>query len=64
MFSKMICLVSMIALLATATVIQAELFSLGAVEDIELGNDAQLGPDATRPRVASRLSPVNSSGSR
>ena len=47
MSGKMLCLLSMIALLSVATAVQAELFSLGAVEDIELGNDAQVGPDAS-----------------
>ncbi|MBW7992497.1 MAG: hypothetical protein FVQ84_21120 [Planctomycetes bacterium] len=47
MRNKLIYLVSFILLLSVAGRVQAEPFSLGAAEDITLGNDARYGPDAS-----------------
>ncbi len=47
MSNKLIYLVSFILVLSVASRVQAEPFSLGAAEDIELGNDTQVGPDAS-----------------
>jgi len=46
MYKKLFVLVPIIMLISLAGSLQAEPFSLGAVEDIELGNDAQIGPDS------------------
>ncbi len=46
MFKKLIYLTCFVLMLITSGSVQAEPFSLGAVEDIELGNDAQVGPEA------------------
>ena len=47
MRTKLMYLVSFILVLSVASRVQAEPFSLGAVEDITLGNDARYGPDAS-----------------
>jgi hypothetical protein len=47
MYKKLFFCVPFIMLINLAGNLQAEPFSLGAVEDIELGNDAQIGPDAS-----------------
>ncbi len=46
MSKKLIYLTCFVLILITSGSVQAEPFSLGAVEDIELGNDAQVGPEA------------------
>ena len=46
MFRKLIISVSFIMLLIIASSVRAEPFSLGAVADIEIGNDPQIGPDS------------------
>ena len=47
MRNKLIYLVSFILVLSVASRVQAEPFSLGAAEDITLGNDARYGPDSS-----------------
>jgi hypothetical protein len=47
MSKKLICLTCSVLALITAGSVQAEPFSLGAVEDITLGNDARYGPDSS-----------------
>ncbi len=47
MYKKLFYLIAVIMLISLASRLQAEPFSLGAVEDIELGNDTQVGPDAS-----------------
>jgi len=47
MRDKLTYLVSFILVLGVASRVQAEPFSLGAVEDITLGNDARYGPDSS-----------------
>jgi len=47
MCKKLIYLVSFVLVLSVASRVQAEPFSLGAVEDITLGNDARYGPDSS-----------------
>ena len=46
MYSKLFFLIPVVTLFCTASSVQAELFSLGAAEDITLGNDARYGPDS------------------
>ena len=46
MRNKLIYLVSFILVLSVASRVQSEPFSLGAAEDITLGNDARYGPDS------------------
>ncbi|UCC98476.1 MAG: discoidin domain-containing protein, partial [Phycisphaerales bacterium] len=46
MYDKLFFLIPVVTLFCIAASVQAEPFSLGAVEDIELGNDSQLRPDA------------------
>ncbi|MHC4584718.1 MAG: fibronectin type III domain-containing protein [Planctomycetota bacterium] len=47
MRDQLIYLVSFVLVLSVASRVQAEPFSLGAAEDITLGNDARYGPDAS-----------------
>ncbi|MBC8470992.1 MAG: hypothetical protein H8D56_16090 [Planctomycetes bacterium] len=47
MCKKLIYLVSFVLVLSAASRVQAEPFSLGAMEDITLGNDARYGPDSS-----------------
>jgi len=47
MCNKLMYLVSFILVLSVASRVQAEPFSLGAIEDITLGNDARYGPDTS-----------------
>ncbi len=47
MFKKLFFLITAIILISLVGSIQAEPFSLTAVEDIELGNDSQIGPNSS-----------------
>ncbi|MHC4539616.1 MAG: discoidin domain-containing protein, partial [Planctomycetota bacterium] len=47
MYKKLFDLIAVIMLISLASSVQAEPFSLGAVEDITLGNDARYGPDSS-----------------
>ena len=48
MCKKLICLFSFVLMLSMVSSVQALPFSIAPVEDIELGNDAYLGPDASK----------------
>jgi len=47
MCKRLVCPVFLAILLSVASAVQARPFSLGAVADIEIGNDPQIGPNAS-----------------